>query len=209
MGGIFEWMERAAGDGKIAKNLRDYTKYGRTQFEAGGGLTNEALSGIRGDIGGYEDRLRSGRVLSSNVRQAFEQARGGIKDQSLRNALSLKSRLSNARATSGGRLSEAQIQALTAESEESNGANTFAALNDIFRDEANLELVETNKVLDRLTAARNAILATGQSERDRAAAMEQFGLNSRLYRLNAIANTVVAGASMGAKGGGGSTGGLK
>jgi hypothetical protein len=119
MGGIGSFLENiVGGDKNIGKHLREYVRAGEANFGYGRGLTEEALGGIRQDAAGYEERLRSGSVLSKNVRNALDTARGRVSDQSVRNMTALKSRLQASRAASGGRISESALQQLQGDGDE-------------------------------------------------------------------------------------------
>ena len=193
------WMEKRLGDRRIKKDFIDTYNRGRADEDSGRALVNEGLDSFRALDSEYSERLRSGNVLSPNLDRAFKMAQGQITDTDVRNRRSNIARLQQLRKQTGGALGADQIAELTTGYESEADQQTFESTNQLSGMRAEVEMKETNSLRDRIMAARDRILGTGNMERDRALQQMIAALNLRHGRNAAIGGTFASlgGASMG------------
>lgn len=199
------------GEQKLGRNMRRLYQMGRDSYDQGGRLTEEGLQGFRNLDSEYSERLRSGNVLSPNLDRAFKVAQGQLSDTDVRNKRSNVARLSQLRKQSGGALGVDQIAELTTTYDSDSDQSLYEATNELSMGRAQVEMKETNSLRDRIMAARDRILGTGQNERDRGQGAMTNSLALRLQRMKAIDESMRGWTStisrMPQMGGGGAGGG--
>lgn len=153
---------KKSGGQTLNRGLLELQGYGQRTRDAGTGIADEGLAGIRDLDRQYTDRLNSGQVLPASVYNAYKALRGQIGDTTARDTMSLTQSLAQRNAQSGGRMSPEALAELQKEGEQSINDSEFTALQGVGVDQAHTELAETNKLNDRIEAARSAILGAGE-----------------------------------------------
>jgi hypothetical protein len=195
---IIPWLEKNVhGDGNIAKDIRAYGERGYRDANAGQIIADEGLGGIRRLDADYTNRLNSGRVLPNSIYKAYSTLRGRVKDTGVAQNTALNADLAQRNAESGGRMSPEALAEMRMQGQEAINQSEFAANVDIGVQESRDELAETNKLMDRIEAARGAILNAGQFRQQLGQQAQIAAMLARLDRHKAIAGTIMQGVSMG------------
>lgn len=189
------------GDSRISDDYKNTFKDGKKDYRAGGELTREGLDGMRDDLAGYTDLLRSDSVLSEGTHRAFRLGQGAITDRSTRSRRAFLASMAQIARQQGGALTATQQADMQRELERDLTEQEIDAERGLTIEKSQLELSETNRLRDRVQTIRSTFVGVGQSERDRAASMMLQALFGR-HRYMKDADESAQKWTMGAGGGG-------
>lgn len=187
--GIFSFLERSAGDSRIAKDWQKTYDLGKGVVAGGDKLTDEGLTGLRSLDSTYQGRLND--PLGSVGRGIFSMARGKIGDDAIRGQRAFGSRISQLARQGGGFLAPEAQGELTAQNERDINESRFGAERDLGIAEADMTLSETGKLFDRMEGIRKTIVGVGQDEKTRGLQSIIAALTGRTGRQDAIWSKVV------------------
>lgn len=187
------------GDSRISDDYKNTFKDGKKDYRAGGELTREGLDGIRSDMNGWNEMLRSGNVLGEETNRAFRLGQGAISDRSARSRRAFLASMAQIARQQGGALTATQQADMQRELERDLTEQEIDAERGLTIDKSQLVLAETNRLRDRVQNARNTIVGVGQSERDRAANMMLQALFGRHRYMKDADESAQSWASFGMK----------
>ena len=200
--GLFNFLERQAGDSKVGTDWTKLGKAGYSNYDYGRGITQEGLGGLRS-----LDSTLSGRLsdpLGEQGRGIFARARAGLQDDYTREVNSGAASAAQLARQSGGALTPEQVAALDAQNRRDASQGLFEGTGNIANAEATATLTETGKLFDRLENIRQSILGLGQNEEAQGLKSIIASLMGRTDRMKSIWSDVTsAGNAAGAAGYGG------
>lgn len=192
---------------KLYNENKDFGALGKAEYDYGKGLTDEGLTGLRGDLKLFDDRLRN--PLGNEVEGIFRRASGQIADDSVRQQRGFGANLAERARQSGGTLSPAAIAELQQQMQRGLSESQFKSEFDLASEHASLTLTESNKLFDRRDAIRKTILGIGEADKDRGTSTWLASLGRRERDIQSRRNMIMGlfGGFMGAASGGTSGGG--
>lgn len=161
-------------------------KAGQGILDAGTGIEDKAIAGINSDIGGYGDLIKGGGLTPALGAQ-FNVARARVLDRGTSERLGLRTNLAQRSLETPGGLSPQAAAELEAGGNENIGANEFGATQDVNASEAMTGFNATNALMDKIAAARKAVLGAGSERMNLGAGL----MSSSLANMNALRQALI------------------
>lgn len=190
--GIGGFLERLIGgkSADIGPKFNGLTNTGIGQQAAGATTSAGAISGLEGDIAGWQKQINSGEFLTPAMQRAYGMAVGGVNDEASRSMAATRASIAQRRAASGGLFSDEAGAELGQLGDLSTEDQRFSAQRDIGISRANAEQGAQSDIFNRLDSARNNILNYGQFQQSLGSQNQINGLMGLLNRNKAIADTI-------------------